>query len=368
MNLKDRMKSDSNNSEQNRQVRQQESEKRQEDESLKNTNELTKKQAETISRLSSEISMLKNKVQEQKQEIVDLNEWIVKLSESDKQLKEAYSLKSAAEEAVATSSKLVAEYKETHEERMAILEKREKAINKKEARVNEIEADQEAEISKRVKKEVSKIESKLKRDYDDRKRLLERCDKEMVRAHLTGYVTSIVGLILATFGIIALSEPYQTEFVEFYMGLGKALYATATGPHEVGLFFAGKMLSEVSNPAGYWVIGILLMIIFYGLLIALFALLCWFLGKKIKECMWDGITVAVLEFVMLVPMFFAPILVEIPINLLLLRWIIFIIYMIIRIYIAWDNEESKKEFTKYFLCFVFLIAGFCLIMYIVGHI
>ena len=368
MNLKDRMKSDSNNSGQNRQMQQQESEKRQEDENLKNTNEPTKNQAETISKLSSQILMLKNKVQEQKQEIVDLNEWIVKLSESDVQLKNALAMKSAAEEAVASSSRLVTEYKEAHEERMAILDKREDGINKKEARVNEIANDQEAEISKRVKKEVSKIESKLKREYDDRIQFLERCDKEMVRAHLIGYVTSIVGLILAALGILALSEPYQNEAEDFLKNLANILCAIATGPYKAAIFFAGKMLNEAANPAGYWIIGILFMIIFYGLLTVLFVLLCWFLCKKIKECMWDGITVAMVEFVMLVPMFFAPILVEIPINLLLLRLIIFIIYMIIRIYIAWDNEESKKEFNKYFLYFVFVVAGFCLLVFILGHI
>ena len=368
MNLKDRMKSDSNSSGQNGQSLQQGSERKQEDGNLKSMNDLVKKQEEMISKLSSQVLTLKNKVLVQKQEIVDLNEYIVKLSESDKQLKEAYSLKSAAEEAVATSSKLVSDYKEAHKERMAILDERENAINKKEARVNEIASDQEAEISKRVKKDVSKIESRLQRDYNDRKQLLERCDKEMVRAHLTGYITSIVGLILAALGILALSEPYQNEAEDFFKELANIICAIATGPYKAAIFFAGKMLSEAANPAGYWVIGILLMVIFYGILITLFILLCVFLCKKIKECMWDGITVDVFEFVMLVPIFFAPILVEIQINLLLLRWIIFIIYMIIRIYIAWDNEESKNEFTRYFLYIVFVVAGFCLIMYIAGHI
>lgn len=277
-------------------------------------------------------------------------------------------MKSAAEEAVATSSKLVSDYKEAHKERMAILDEREDAINKKEARVNKIASDQEAEISKRVKEDVSKIESGLQKDYNDRKQHLERCDKEMIRAHLIGYVTSIVGLILAALGILALSEPYQKEAEDFFKKLANILCAIATGPYKAAIFFAGKMLSEAANPAGYWTIGVLLIVIFYGILITLYILLCWFLCKKIKECMWDGITVAVVEFVMLVPMLFAPILVEIPINLLLLRWIIFIIYMIIRIYIAWDNEESKKEFNKHFLYFVFVIAGFCLLVFILGHI
>ena len=277
-------------------------------------------------------------------------------------------MKSAAEEAIATSSKLVSDYKEAHKERMAILDERENAINKKEARVNEIASDQEAEISKRVKKDVSKIESRLQRDYNDRKQLLERCDKEMVRAHLVGYVLSIVGLILAALGILALSEPYQNEAEEFFKELANIICAIATGPYKAAIFFAGKMLSEAANPAGYWVIGILLMVILYGILITLFILLSVFLCKKIKECMWDGITVAVVEFVMLVPMFFAPILVVLPINLLLLSCIIFIIYMIIRIYIAWDNEESKKEFNKYFLFLVFLIVCFYSIVYLVGHI
>ena len=277
-------------------------------------------------------------------------------------------MKSAAEEAVATSSKLVSDYKEAHEERMAILDKREEAINKKETRVNEIEADLECEINKRVKKEVTKMENRLKTDYNGRKQILEDCHKSMTRDHLIGYVTSIVGLILATFGIIALSEPYQKEIEDFFIGLAKILYVPVTGPYKVALFFAGKMLNEAEDPVGYWIIGILFMAVFYGILIALLILLCWFLCKKIKECMWDGITVALLEFIILVPIFFAPVLVEIPINLLLLGWIIFFIYMIIRIYIAWDDEESKKEFTKHFLYFVFVVAGFCLLVYILGHI
>lgn len=356
MNLKDRMQSDSSTVDSNRNSKKNESQNR-------NT-EMQQK----ISSLSSQVSMLKNKVQAQKQEIVELNEYIVKLSESDKQLKEAYSLKSAAEEAIATSSKLVSDYKEAHKERMAILDEREDAINKKEARVNQIARDQEAEISKRVKKDVSKIESRLQRDYNDRKQILERCDKEMVRAHLAGYITSIVGLIFAALGILALSEPYQNEAEEFFKELANIICAIATGPYKAAIFFAGKMLSEAANPAGYWIIGILFMVIFYGILITLFILLSVFLCKKIKECMWDGITVAVVEFVMLVPMFFAPILVGLPINLLLLRWIIFFIYMIIRIYIAWENEESKKEFNKYFLFLVFLIVCFYSIVYLVGHI
>ena len=358
MNLKDRMRSDSNSSEQNRQVRQQESEKRQEDESLRNTNESTKKQAETISKLSSEISMLKNKVLAQKQEIVDLNEWIVKLSESDKQLKEAYSLKSAAEEAVATSSKLVAEYKETHEERMAILDKREKAINKKEARVNEIEADQEAEISKRVKKEVSKIESKLKRDYDDRKQFLERCDKEMVRAHLTGYITSIVGLYFAVAGTIATSKPYQKEAATFFIGLWKVILATVTGPYKAGVFIAGKMINKTSNPVGYKTMGIIDSVIFYVVIVVMLIFLIQLISERIVGRIWDGITVAVIEFVICVPVFFAPLLTDMPINSLLLGFILFIVYILIRIFIAWDNEAFKKEMIQDTL----IIAGSAIIV------
>lgn len=251
---------------------------------------------------------------------------------------------------------------------MVELDKRESDISAKEKHVNSMENDLEGEIGKRVKKDVTKIEWRLRMDYDDRKQYLDWCYNKMEAEHLIGYYASIGGLILAVIGIIATSNAYRTEAVEFFSALAHVVYKSVTGPYNAGAFIGGKVFSRSVEPIGYWIIGVLVMIVLYGIMITLLVLLCRFLIQNFAEHMCDGITVAALEIVIGVPIFFAPLLVEMPINSLLLGLLLFSSYMLIRIFIAWDNEESKKEILKNLAYFVFLIVCFYLIVLAIRHI
>lgn len=241
-----------------------------------------------------------------------------------------------------TVTTLVSDFKKHKKSVIAALDDRETAISKKEDRINAIEDDLEGEIRERVNYEVSVIECRLEKEYRVKSRNLREEIRTMKESHYIGYCSSIIGIIIFSLGTMATSKPWQKDAIAFFKGLFVIFKGMVVVPFKIGKFFGRTMFEEASSPIGYWIVGIIVMLILYGLILFVIARSLWFLIENFSECLCDDITVVVLIVINGIPLFFASLLVETPINLLLMPVIAFTVYTIIRFLIAWDNREQKK--------------------------
>lgn len=315
---------------------------------------------QTISDLSSMVSMLKKKVQEQKQKIVELSERNARLNNSDLQLKEAKRLKDQAEEDMHTVSTLAMDAKKRQEE----LDNRELKISNDESRLEKLRDDLESEIGKRVNVRAFEIEDELEKKYRKKERDLKKECQNTKDQFMGSFIVMTSFTIISTVITAILSDAFKSAAADFFISLWKRIESLAMWQEDFGKHIAKDVFDKQSSETSYDVIVGGVIIIQVLIVLAVIIVTSIFLFINIRDYLLDEITLVVMEVLMAVTVYAAPVLIQMPVNIFTVEAVGIVLYMSVRFFIAWDKTETKTWILFWLLWLPGSVLFVCGLLYL----
>ena len=243
------------------------------------------------------------------------------------------------------------------------LSDREKAADAKEARLNEIEADVEGEVGKRVDNLSTKKLNALEKDYKAKNKALNDKYDRMTTGYKGRYHISLFYGILVTVLMGGISDTFRSEVSTFFVNLFYGLAEIVSGIWNIGGFVAklGDMLdSGIVGAIIHWILQLVVSVGGGALLVALAINGIVKFKEFFKKNYADEITVLVMLMALAVIVICADYVALLPVNLIVLYILVFVGYMVIRAFMAWEDEEAKKNLLVYvgLTIFIFLAVWF----------
>lgn len=241
------------------------------------------------------------------------------------------------------ASILASDTKREKEKMSKELSARERSITQKEDHISKIANNLAHEIKNRVNRIVYEEKEKLEAQYQNSERSLRKKLRAILDKHEFGYYTSITYAIISTIAAAILLEPYRNEYVDFWIKFAKNLgivFSTIAGAIDQ---VASSAQVDTGSYAAYIIVTVFLSLLILVPTVLLLIPSVKFLYKNIKEDVWDEVSGVIVIIIIGVSIYFSPLLIKLPINVITLGILSLTAYVTGRFFYEWNWEDLKKK-------------------------